>query len=444
MEQTSDKREPSAELLSVLDNYTEPAILLSLDYRILGANGAYRALYGDATVKKQRLCYEVSHGYRVPCDQAGETCPLKNALATGQAQRVLHLHHTPNGEEHVDVETLPIKNSDGRIIYLIEVLRHIKVASSSGGAHLVGRSPRFNTMLEMIARVAPSAINVLLLGESGTGKELVAQAIHEASPRAKAPLVPLECSGLSEALFESELFGHEKGAFTGAVTSKPGLIESAAGGTLFLDEVGDIPLSLQVKLLRLLETATFRRVGSLEPRKADFRLICATHRDLKAMVVEGTFRQDLYFRIASFPITLPALRERKEDIPLLVETILKRIHGENTLKVDAEAMACIVKFGFTGNIRELRNILEWASLMADGDTIMAAHLPEEVCGADAVSTGAEHAFGGANEVVSLETLEANYLKWVLVRHKGGKRALAKKLGLSERTLYRKLERLSEE
>ncbi len=443
MEERLGECGPSAELLSVLDHYSEPAILLSLEYRILGANGAYRALYGDATVKNQRLCYEVSHGYRVPCDQAGETCPLRNALATGQAQRVLHLHHTPNGEEHVDVETLPIKNAEGEIVYLIEVLRHVKVAGSTSEARLVGRSPQFNTLLEMITRVAPTPINVLLLGESGTGKELVAQAIHEASPRAKAPLVPLECSGLSEALFESELFGHEKGAFTGAVTSKPGLIESASGGTLFLDEVGDIPLSLQVKLLRLLETATFRRVGSLEPRKADFRLICATHRDLKAMVAEGSFRRDLYFRIASFPIVLPALRERKEDIPLLVETILKRIQGEHILKVDAEAMACIVNFDFSGNIRELRNILEWASLMADGDTIMAAHLPEEVrsAGNGARQLDSAQSYTAPHGVIPLEQLETDYLKWILVRHKGDKRTLAKQLGLSERTLYRKLERL---
>ena len=438
---------PPPELLSVLNNYSDPAILLSLDYRILGANEAYRLLYGDTPVTKRRLCYEVSHGYKVPCDQAGETCPLKNALATKQPQRVLHLHHTPNGEEHVDVETLPIKNDQGEIIFLIEVLRHVKVASShSGGKSLVGRSPRFNKMLEMIERVAPTSINVLLLGESGTGKELVAQAIHDASPRAKAPLVPLECSGLSETLFESELFGHEKGAFTGAVSSKQGLVESAAGGTLFLDEVGDIPLNLQVKLLRLLETGTFRRVGSLEPRKADFRLICATHRDLKAMVVAGSFRQDLYFRIASFPIHLPSLKERSDDIPLLVETVLKRIHGDNPPKVDEAAMLCLKQYEFSGNIRELRNILEWAGLMADGDTIMLSHLPEEVqnaCIQDSVSQ-LSPAYLPSNEIIPLNQLESAYLVWAQVRHKGDKRSLAKLLGVSERTLYRKLESLAKE
>ena len=436
---------PPAELVSVLNNYSEPAILLSLDYRILGANKAYRVLYGDAPVTKRRLCYEVSHGYKVPCDQAGETCPLKNALATKQPQRVLHLHHTPNGEEHVDVETLPIKNDTGDIVYLIEVLRHIKVASSHAeGQSLVGRSPSFNKMLEMIERVAPTSINVLLLGESGTGKELVAQAIHESSPRAKAPLVPLECSGLSETLFESELFGHEKGAFTGAVTSKQGLVESATGGTLFLDEVGDIPLNLQVKLLRLLETGTFRRVGSLEPRKADFRLICATHRNLKAMVSEGTFRQDLYFRIASFPIHLPSLQERQEDIPLLVETILKRIHGDNPPKMDEEALACLKRYAFTGNVRELRNILEWAGLMADGDTIMLQHLPDDIRAAcnEHIVHSSNQGYFSAGEIIPLEQLEENYLAWALARHKGDKRSLAEALGISERTLYRKLELLS--
>ena len=444
MAKKKDKSLPSPEILSILEHYSVPAILLSLDYRILGANSAYRSLYGETPVKKRRLCYEVSHGYRVPCDQAGETCPLKNALESGQPQRVLHLHHTPNGEEHVDVETLPIKNDKGEITYLIEVLRTIKVASStSDGVNLVGRAPSFNKMLEMVERVAPSQINVLLLGESGTGKELVAQAIHEASPRAKAPLVPLECSGLTETLFESELFGHEKGAFTGATVSKKGLVESASGGTLFLDEIGDIPLNLQVKLLRLLETGTFRRVGSLEPRKANFRLICATHRDLKKMVEEGSFRQDLYFRIASFPINIPSLQERKDDIPLLVETLLKRIHGEHPPKIDKNALRCLYNFNYTGNIRELRNILEWASLMVDGDTILELHLPEEVRQSANDDSSAAASFLSSNELITLDEAEAAYLRWSLVRHKGDKRSLAKVLGVSERTLYRKLEQLGE-
>jgi transcriptional regulator with GAF, ATPase, and Fis domain len=177
-------------------------------------------------------------------------------------------------------------------------------------------------MLALVARVAPSLATVLLLGESGTGKELVAQAVHDASPRATKPLVVVDCSSLPETLFESELFGHERGAFTGANTSKAGLVEAASGGTLFLDEVGDIPLPMQVKLLRLLESGTYRRVGSTELRHADIRVVSATHRDLDRMVAEGRFREDLYHRLSTFPIALPPLRERREDIALLTQALL--------------------------------------------------------------------------------------------------------------------------
>ncbi|NOY72704.1 MAG: sigma-54-dependent Fis family transcriptional regulator [Gammaproteobacteria bacterium] len=430
---------PSSQLLSVLEYFQMPAIILSVDYHIVAANAAYRRLYGEEPAAKHRYCYEVSHGYRVPCDQAGETCPLKNAIATGHSQRVLHLHHTPHGEEHVDVETFPIKDSSGNIIYLIELLRATKSASSQPlESGLVGRSPRFNKMVELIQRVASSDINVLLLGESGTGKELVAQAIHEGGSQAKAALVPLECSGLSESLFESELFGHEKGAFTGASNSKPGLVETAIGGTLFLDEVGDIPLSLQVKLLRLLETGTYRRVGCPDPRKADFRLICATHRDLKAMVKSGEFRQDLYYRISSFPIHLPPLRDRVEDIPLLVEALLTRIHGDSPPAVDAQALQLLKTHEYHGNIRELRNVLEWAHLMANGEMIRAEHLPDEFQDQQNVPKR-DSPVSWQGEIISLDKMEKNYLRWVLVHYSGDKRSLAKQLGISERTLYRKIE-----
>ena len=433
------QKQPPAEVISMLDYFSDPAILLNLNYQIVATNAAYRHAYGEIAVDGSRLCYEVSHGYRVPCDQAGETCPFKNALASGQKQRVMHLHYTPRGEEHVDVETYPIRDENGEIAYLVENLRQTKMASSQPVEQgLVGRAPVFNRTLDFINRVAPSEINVLLLGESGTGKEMVAQAIHQGSQRAKRALVTVECSGLSETLFESELFGHEKGAFTGAQTTKQGLVEAADEGTLFLDEVGDIPLPLQVKLLRLLETGAFRRVGSLEPRRTDFRLICATHRNLKEMVDNNQFRQDLYHRINGFPISLPSLKERKEDIPLLAESLLKRMLGEKTLNIDPKTFAVLKQYDFPGNVRELRNVLARASLMADGDTILPQHLSEEFepyLDADSVDLSLN--FTG--DLLPLDDLERVYLKYAVARYKGDKRALAKVLGVSERTLYRKLE-----
>jgi transcriptional regulator with PAS, ATPase and Fis domain len=425
-----------AELLSYLDSQAEPRILLDKDYTIIAANKAYRAVYGDNRSLVGRHCYEVSHHYTRPCDQAGEACPLKSATQTGNPQRVLHLHHTPRGEEHVDVELSPIHNAMGEIVYYVEMMRTVRQASTHPAKRgLVGRSSAFNKMLGLIERVATSDAAVVLLGESGTGKELVAQAIHDNSHRKLGPFVPVDCSGVTDTLFESELFGYEKGAFTGANQRKQGLVESASGGTLFLDEIGDIPLSLQVKLLRLLESGTYRRVGGIEPLRADFRLISATHRDLKSMVTQDTFRKDLYYRISTFPIHLPSLVERREDIPLLAETLLARIHPDRPFKLSQDSLNLLAGCDFPGNIRELRNILERASLLADSDTIQPEHLDTELTTNTAISSAT---FVG-QEIIPLDTLEQHYLQWALAQSDTDKKALALKLGISERTLYRKLQ-----
>jgi transcriptional regulator with PAS, ATPase and Fis domain len=424
---------------ALLESYTSPAILLDLDYRIQIANAAYRDLYRDGEPVRLRRCYEVSHGFNVPCDQAGENCPIHASLESGEPQRMLHVHHTPHGEELVDVETRPIRDTQGKITYFLEIHRPTLVSGLRDGQDkLVGRTSAFNHVLEMLHRVAPSETTVLLLGESGTGKDLVAQAIHNASKRASRPLVPVECSGLTETLFESELFGHEKGAFTGAVSSKIGLVEAAEGGTLFLDEIGDIPLVLQVKLLRLLETRIYRRVGSVEPLRADFRLICATNQDFKAMLSEGTFRQDLYYRISAFPVPLPPLRERLADLSLLIDTLLWRIQPRRNLSMSAKALACLKAYWFPGNIRELQNILERAALLSDGDTILPEHLPQEVV--EAHGRGAKGP-DDSEQVLPLHVIEERYLRRVLARCSDDRTTLARKLGISERTLYRKTKAL---
>jgi DNA-binding NtrC family response regulator len=423
----------------MLEVFDDPAALLSPRYEVLAGNSRYLREFGyKLKPGKPSFCFEVSHHYNVPCDQAGEDCPLRLARESGQPARMLHLHHTARGEEHVDVEVYPIKDDSGNIQYYLEVMRYSRLASQDPEAGpLLGRSQAFNKVLGLVERVAPSEATVLLLGESGTGKELIASAIHEASLRASGPFVPVECSGLTETLFESELFGHEKGAFTGAVSSKVGLVEAARGGTLFLDEIGDVPLSLQVKLLRLLETGTYRRVGGIEPQKADFRLLCATHRDLKQMVAEGDFRQDLYYRLNTFPIDLPPLRERLDDLPLLVESLLHRFASGRDIRVSRSAMNCLRSYAFPGNIRELRNIIERALLLADGNIIMPEHLPPECC----EDEGSGVTTPLPDELVSLEEAEERYLRWVVARYHGEKKQLADKLGVSERTLYRKLSEL---
>jgi DNA-binding NtrC family response regulator len=440
---------------------SKPAILLSLDYRILIANAAYVRHYGSAVRQGKDRCFEVSHGYESPCDENGERCPLAQAKQSGRAERVCHVHHHLSGPEHVNVELVPQKNAAGEVIAFVEVIDPIAEAAAHAHADVafVGRSKAFSHLLSMLTRVAPTDATVLLLGESGTGKEHCARTIHDRSGRARGPFVPVECSGLSETLFESELFGHTKGAFTGAIANKVGLVEAADGGTLFLDELGDIPQSLQVKLLRLLETGTYRRVGDAEVRRASFRLVCATHRALQTMVEEGSFRADLYYRLSVFPIMVPPLRDRVDDIPLLAEALL----APTKKHLDADAAALLASHHFPGNIRELKNILIRAAIIAEGDTIGVDALPwssppsppsspapaksrplssspsssPSPSSAPASSPSARWPWGDDIIIMPLDTVVDRYLVWASAQPVE-RTALATALGVSPRTLYRRL------
>lgn len=438
-------------LIAYLEHDAVPSLLLDPEFNILAANTAYQRQFGCAGQGcVGHKCYRVSHHYDVPCDQAGEQCPMKMAQASRAPHRVLHIHHTPRGPEHVDVELRPIMDAAGRFVAFVERLNTVRSASVGASADgLVGRSPAFMRALLAVQRVAPSALPVLLQGESGTGKELFARAVHEASDRAAGPFVVVDCSGLTETLFESELFGHEKGAFTGAQLRKQGLVETAQGGTLFLDEIGDLPLSMQVKLLRLIETSTFRRVGGLETQRADFRLVAATHQPLQTMVADGRFRQDLYYRISAFPIHLPPLRERLADIPVLVDSMLQRSHGGSMRwRVDEVALRRLQVHAWPGNIRELRNAIERARLFTDDGVIRLDHLPPELVGAEvapAVRAGgtlpqAASAAARAGRKPGAE-VDAGTLAKQLAACTGTRRDLAQALGLSERTLYRRLKAL---
>ena len=307
----------------------------------------------------------------------------------------------------------------------------------------------------MVDAVGPTDTTVLILGESGTGKELVASAVHEASSRASRALVPVDCSSLPENLFESELFGHERGAFTGANTARGGLVEAASGGTLFLDEVGDIPLTMQVKLLRLLETGTYRRVGSTEQRHADIRVVSATHRDLDQMVVQGRFREDLYYRLSTFPIHLPALRERRDDIALLAVSLLTRVAPKRKLSLSEAAIELLQAQDYPGNVRELRNLLERSALLCDGDALDAGHVEQALKSGrrhSSIFTAPRQTTGGKPDLVqgsaslpvpmaapgALKSAERAALGELVETHQGTRAELAAQLGISERSLYRKI------
>lgn len=425
----------------ILEGFDCPAILVSAEYEILANNREYEEAFGAIDFLHTNRCYEISHGYNKPCDQAGEDCPLGAAKASGHKERVLHIHQTPRGREHVDVEMLPIHDRDGELIYFVELLHPVPLASGvSSDKEMVGESEVFQKMVSKIARVGSSEASVLLLGESGTGKELAARAIHMASTRKDKALVSLECAGLTDSLFESELFGHVKGAFTGAINSKKGLVELANGGTLFLDEVGDIPLPMQVKLLRLIETGTFRPLGSSEVRTSDFRLICATHKNLYEMVKTGEFRTDLYYRINVFPILLPSLAERIADIPLLAKSLLSRIDPAGEYRFTNKATQMLQALHYPGNIRELRNLISRALVMADtnviDDQVIELALEDAP---DRITLSTTEKLTSSTQWVDLKTNERCYLEELLSAHEGNKEAVAEILGISTRSLYRKLQ-----
>jgi two-component system response regulator FlrC len=294
--------------------------------------------------------------------------------------------------------------------------------------------PVMQPVVKAIERVAPTSSTVLLLGETGTGKELVAQAIHEQSPRASHPFVPVNCAAISETLMESEIFGHEKGAFTGATTARRGRLELADDGTLFLDEIGELKLELQAKLLRVLQEQRFERLGGTRTIHVDVRWIAATNRNLEAMIAAGQFREDLYHRLAVFPIRLPPLRERRQDILPLAEALLARLSadlGRPPLRLDDVARKRIQQGTWPGNVRELSNALERAAILADGDTLRGQDLQ--------VSTVLPSG-GVAPTTGTMDEIEAEAIRRALREMGGNRRRAAERLGMPERTLYDKLKR----
>lgn len=320
----------------------------------------------------------------------------------------------------------------------VELLRK-EVQQRYSFGNIIGKSPQMQKVFQLIKQVANTNSNVIIYGKSGTGKELVAKAIHYNSPRKDKPFVAVNCSAIPESLLESELFGHEKGAFTGAVSSRKGLFEEANGGTIFLDEVGDMSLAMQAKLLRVIEDKEIRAVGSDKPRKIDVRIIAATHKDLEKAVKEGTFREDLFYRLNVIPIYLPELRERVEDIPLLVEYFLKKYGeeaGRPNIKISREALACMMKYSWPGNVRELENLIERLVVLSPGDEITVYDLPEHIRVCKAETLVEELTLG---ERITLEELEKRYILKVLRETGWHKSNAAKILGIDRRTLYRKIE-----
>jgi len=304
---------------------------------------------------------------------------------------------------------------------------------TSAASEIVGATQPMRQMLRLIEKTAPTNSPVLILGESGTGKELVARAIHQNSQRATKPMVTINCAALQETLLESELFGHEKGAFTGASAAKPGLFEVANGGTLFVDELGELASGLQAKLLRVLEDGSMRRVGSTREQHVDVRIVAATNRNLQTEVDEHRFREDLFYRINVLPIEIPPLRERRDDIPLLIDHLLSR-SGPDRWQMTDEARQALCNYHWPGNVRELSNILERATILSEDKTITLHELPEVI--GRSLYSGVSGTPLDSEETDNLAERERRHVAKVLFRERGSRKRTAEALGINRRSLYR--------
>ncbi|RJX30535.1 MAG: sigma-54-dependent Fis family transcriptional regulator [Desulfarculus sp.] len=313
-----------------------------------------------------------------------------------------------------------------------------EVRARDGVGSIVGQHPRIQELIRTVARIAPTDCNVLLVGETGTGKELFARALHQASPRGEGRFVAFNCAALSAELLVSELFGHEKGSFTGATATKTGLFEAADGGTIFLDEIGDMPAAMQVKLLRVIQEKAVTRVGGTEPLSVDVRIVAATNQDLKRLVEEGAFRSDLFYRLNVVCLELPPLREHGDDIPLLAQHFLQK-HAQKQNKdikgIAPEMLAALRRYRFPGNVRELENLIERAVTLGRGERLEPTDLPEEVQGQAETAPEEE---GGRQ--ATLEERECEYIKLVLSQTGGNKTRAAEILGIDRVSLWRKIKK----
>jgi transcriptional regulator with PAS, ATPase and Fis domain len=429
----------TVELESIIEAHDQPFVVIDQHYRIVAANRRYCANHGvEAGEIIDRFCHEVSHHSPRPCHENGEDCPHRAVFATGVASEVVHVHfHHHDQAERVRIRGLPIRGADGslllgEIVYPLESEQYL----SCEDMRMVGHSPAFLACIDSLARMAESEASILLYGESGVGKELAARYVHEHSSRSGGPFVAINCAAVPENMFENELFGHERGAFTGSTGQKQGLFELANGGSLFLDEVAEIPLALQAKLLRVLETGEFRRVGGTATLHADVRIISATNRNLLHKIDIKRFRQDLYYRLAGIDIVLPSLRQRREDIPALAEAILAKLTAGRPGRrhIGKAALAKLKGYDFPGNIRELRNVLQRALVLSREGQIDEDAIRFENESASLVAQAANP----PRQSPSLKGVEKDYIRELLDKHGGHRRTVADLLGISERSLYRKL------
>jgi len=422
---------------TILDSISDGVFTVDHDWKITSFNRAASQITG--VPRGEAIGQRCSEVFR--SSMCGEQCALKQTIEQHDPiiNRGCYFIRSDGETIPVTVSTAILRDSTGKIIGGAETFRDLseienlkqQLADQDSAGRIVSRSPKMQAVIQMIRVAAPSGSTILITGETGTGKEVTARAIHELSDRPDKPFVAINCAAIPETLLESELFGHEKGSFTGASYNKIGLFERAGEGTLFLDEIGDISAGLQVRLLRVLQEREFSPVGGYRVIKSNARIITATNRNLPDLVEQGLFRQDLFYRLNVVNIALPPLRERREDIPALAEQFLEQFRPGIHIGIERSTMAIMQAYSWPGNIRQLENALEYASIVCGKGPVSLNHLPAELPGTGSVNL--DESLRGSRDLAEIEQIRT-----ALRQSKGNRLEAAKILGVHKTTLFRKL------
>ncbi len=428
---------------TVINSISDGVFAVDTEWRITCFNAAAERTLGVSREHAfGRRCSEIFRS-----NICTEACALRYTMETGQpiVNLPVQIRSADGRQVPVTVSTALLRDRNGNVVGGVETFRDLNLVRALlsdvehllGGGSIITADPHLKKLLDIVPTIAQSESTVLIEGESGTGKGLLARHIHEVSTRADGPMVTVNCAALPETLLESELFGYRKGAFTGADRDKPGRVQAAEGGTLFLDEVGDVPASIQVKLLRLLQEKRYEPLGEVQCQSADVRIVAATNRNLSSMVEDGSFRRDLYYRINVIRLEMPPLRKRTADIPLLAETILRRLSTTRGKVVDGisrDALQRLMAHDFPGNVRELENILEHGYVLCEERRISEHDLPDWFLALPAPAT--------TSHAASLGEVEADFIREALARNRWNRTETARELGIHKTTLHRKIRKLA--
>jgi PAS domain S-box-containing protein len=434
----------------VINSIADGVFTVDRDFRINCFNRAAAEITGvPREVAIGRHCYEV-----LKANICKSACALRFTMETGKplVDLTITIQNANEGTIPVSISSSLVRDEHGEIIGAVETFRDLtlveelrkELKKEHTFLDITSKSPVMKKIFEVLPTIARSESTVLIQGESGTGKELMAKAIHKLSLRRDNPLITLNCAALPDTLLESELFGYEKGAFTGATKSKAGRFALADQGTLFLDEIGDISASMQAKILRVLEKKTFEPLGSTKSSTTDVRFVVATNQNLDQLTKEGKFREDLYYRINVIRVNLSPLRQRKEDIPLLVDQFIGKnnlVSGKEITGISKESMAVLMNYDYPGNVRELENIIEHACVLCPVGPILLDYLPQYILDSAPSSDEAKSGAPQPESGLSMEEMEISLIKFALQKSKGNRAKAARELGIHKTTLYRKMKKL---